>query len=329
MTTVSILGGGAWGTALALTAHRAGNQTTMWTRNADQIQEMQQTRENSKYLSNISLPDDLKITSSLEHAVQSNIIILACPAQSMRGFLESIKNDISLDAYLVICAKGIEIDSGKLMNEVVSEVLPHHCNAVLSGPTFARDVAEARPTAATLATEEITTARWLASSLSCPSFRLYPATDRIGVSISGALKNVIAIASGICMARHLGHNAQASLITRGLAEITRLGHALGAHTETFLGLAGVGDMVLTCYSSASRNTSYGLEIGKKHHIINEMTSGNFLTEGVYTAKAAVQLADIQGIELPITEAVYRILYQRSCIEDEINLLLNRPLKIEY
>lgn len=327
MTTVSVLGGGAWGTALALTAHRAGNQTTLWARNEMQIQEMLRTRENSKYLPNTVLPNDLEMTSSLEQAVQSNIILLACPAQNMRGFLEKIKNDLSLDAYLVICAKGIEIDSGKLMSEVVSEVLPHHCNAILSGPTFARDVAHSRPTAATLATEEVTTARWLASSLSCSHFRLYPATDRIGVSISGALKNVIAIAAGICMARDLGENARASLITRGLAEITRLGCALGAQTETFLGLSGVGDMVLTCTSSSSRNTAYGFEIGTKD--VDQITPSRCLTEGVYTAKAAVQLATVRGIDLPITEAIYRILYQGSTIKDEIIMLLSRPLKIEY
>ena len=328
MTTVSVLGGGAWGTALAITAHRAGNQTTLWARNSSQVQEMIETRENSKYLPKVILPNDLNLTSSLQKAVQSNIILLACPAQNIRKFLESIKEDISLDAYLVICAKGIEIDSGKLMNEVVSEVLPHHCNAILSGPTFARDVAESRPTAATLATEEVTTARWLASSLSCPNFRLYPATDRIGISISGALKNVIAIAAGICMARHLGENARASLITRGLAEITRLGCAMGANMETFLGLSGVGDMVLTCNSSHSRNTAYGYEIGNSNNG-DRITSSHSLTEGVYTAKAAVQLAATKEIDLPITEAVYRILYHGSLIEDEINSVLSRPLKIEY
>ncbi len=330
MTTVSVLGGGAWGTALALTAYRAGNRTTLWARDADQVQIMRQKRENQKYLPHIILPENLEVTSLLEQALQSNIILLACPAQNLRSFLQEIKDLLSPDSYLVICAKGIEIDTGKLMNEVLADVLPHHCNAILSGPTFALDVAEGRPTAATLATEEITTARWLASSLSCPTFRLYPTTDCIGVSLSGALKNVIAIAAGITMARQLGENARASLITRGLAEITRLGLAMGAQLETFLGLSGVGDIVLTCNSTYSRNTGYGFKIGQKPYFEhNDSFTSSTLTEGVYTAKASAQLASNKGVEMPIVESVYRIVYHQSPIEQEINRLLSRPLKVEY
>lgn len=328
MTSVSVLGGGSWGTALALTSCKAGNLTTLWVRDSQQAGQMQVSRENRKYLPGITLPPELTITPSIEQAAQSNIVLLVCPAQALRSFLEDIKDIVSPDAYLVICSKGIEIETGKLLSQVVAEILPGHCVSVLSGPTFARDIAEERPTAATLATEEMTTARWLASSLSCSTFRLYSANDVVGVELAGALKNVIAIAAGIATARNLGESARASLMTRGLAEISRLGLAMGAQGETFLGLSGVGDIILTCTSPQSRNMSFGLEIGKLDRFVLDKQNPVLLTEGIFTAKAVMSLAASKGIELSLLESIYRIVYQGSLIEEEIRLLLSRPLKVE-
>lgn len=328
MTSVSVLGGGSWGTALALTCYKAGNATTLWVRDPQQAEKMLISQENKKYLPRVTLPTGITITHLIEQAVESHILLLACPAQTLRSFLERIKNMIPKDTYLIICSKGIEVETSKLLSEVITEILPNYCLGVLSGPTFARDIAEGQPTAATLATKEITTARWLASSLSCPTFRLYPSSDVMGVELGGALKNVIAIAAGISSARNLGESARASLITRGLAEITRLGLLMGAQLDTFMGLSGVGDIVLSCTSPQSRNMSFGLTIGKLDCFIPTHQNMSIVTEGVFTAKAVQRLSVSRGVELPIAKSIYRIVHQGSLIEEEIKLLLSRPLKIE-
>jgi len=328
MTSVSILGGGAWGTALAFTCYKAGNITTLWIRDPQQAEKMLLSRENEKYLAGHVLPSGITITHSIEKAIESHILLLVCPAQNLRSFLESIKNIIPKDAYLVICSKGIELETSKLLSEVIAEILPGYCIGVLSGPTFAQDMAEGQPTAATLATKEITTARWLASSLSCPTFRLYPSSDVIGVELGGALKNVIAIAAGISSARNLGESARASLMTRGLSEIAHLGLAMGAQLETFMGLSGVGDIVLSCTSPQSRNMSFGLKIGRLDRFIPNDQNMSILTEGVFTAKAVQNLSVSRDVELPIAKSIYRIIHQGSPIYEEIKLLLSRPLKTE-
>ncbi len=328
MTVVSVLGGGAWGTALALVSHRANNKTLLWTRDQQSAENFEKYRENQRSLPGIALPEDLIITSSLKEALKADILLLAVPAQTVRSLIEQIKPFISKNGYLVICSKGIEIGTGLLMSEVIYELLPEISVSVLSGPTFARDVASGQPTAATLSTREIETSRWLSSTLSSPNFRVYPSNDIIGVEVSGALKNVIAIAAGIATARGYGDSARASLITRGLAEITRLGLAKGAHAETFLGPSGVGDIVLTCTSTQSRNMSLGVTIGHKKVVTEDMQKGCLLTEGVFTAKAAVELASILDVELPICAGINNILHHQSPIDSEISTLLSRPLKTE-
>ncbi|AIL13094.1 hypothetical protein IM40_05565 [Candidatus Paracaedimonas acanthamoebae] len=328
MTIVSVLGSGAWGTALALVSHRADNKTVLWTRDLQSAEHMEKYKENQRALPGIVLPPDLTITSSLKEALKADIILLAVPAQTVRSLIEKIKPYISKNGYLVVCSKGIEIGTGLLMTEIIYELLPEISVSVLSGPTFARDVASGQPTAATLSTREIETSRWLASTLSSQNFRVYPSNDIIGVEVSGALKNVIAIAAGIATARGYGDSARASLITRGLAEITRLGMAKGAHPETFLGPSGVGDIVLTCTSTQSRNMSLGITIGHKNIVTEAMLKGCLLTEGVFTAKAAVDLASILEVELPICKGVNNILHRQSPIDSEITTLLSRPLKTE-
>lgn len=328
MTIVSVLGGGAWGTALALVSHRAENKTLLWTRDLQSAEHLKQYKENQRSLPGIALPTDLVVTSSLKEALNADIILLAVPAQTVRSLIQQIKPYISKNGYLVVCSKGIEIGTGLLMTEIIYAILPEISVSVLSGPTFARDVASGQPTAATLSAREIETSRWLASTLSSQNFRVYPSNDIIGVEVSGALKNVIAIASGIATARGYGDSARASLITRGLAEITRLGMAKGAHPETFLGPSGVGDIVLTCTSTQSRNMSLGITIGHNNIVTEAMLKGCLLTEGIFTAKAAVELASVLEVELPICKGVNNILHYQSSIDSEITRLLSRPLKNE-
>ncbi len=327
MTSVAVIGGGAWGTALALCAHRASNPTRLWMRSEDAVNQCRGAHENSR-LPGIELPKDLHITDSLEEALRANIIILATPAQTLRKMAQEIKSYDLKESYFIISSKGIEMETGLLMHEVAKETLPDQSISILSGPTFAREVGLGLPTAATLASEEISTARWLASSLSSPAFRLYPSDDIVGVEVAGALKNVLAIAAGICTARKLGESARASLITRGLSEITRLGLALGAGAETFLGLSGVGDIILSCTSSQSRNMSLGLRIGAQNIVTQDSLQGGTLTEGYFTAKAVMKRAEALSVELPICAAVNNVLHDQSPIEDEIESLLSRPLKVE-
>ncbi len=327
MTSVAVIGGGAWGTALALCAHRASNPTRLWMKSEEAVNHCRGTHENPK-LSGIELPKDLHITDSLEEALRANIIILATPAQTLRKIAQEIKSYDLKESYFIVSSKGIEMETGLLMHEVAKETLPGQSISILSGPTFAREVGLGLPTAATLASEEISTARWLASSLSSPAFRLYPSDDLIGVEVAGALKNVLAIAAGICTARNLGESARASLITRGLSEITRLGLSLGADAETFLGLSGVGDIILSCTSTQSRNMSLGLRIGAQNIITKESLKGDTLTEGYFTARAVMKRAEALNVELPICAAVNNVLHEQSPIEDEIESLLSRPLKVE-
>jgi glycerol-3-phosphate dehydrogenase (NAD(P)+) len=328
MTSVSVFGGGAWGTALALICHRAGNATTLWVRDPEQAQAIQELNQNKKYLPGVILPKDIKITSSLDKAAQASIILLAIPAQILRLLLEDIRPYLLERTHLIICSKGIEMSTSKLLNEVVAETLPGYSTSVLSGPNLAQEIAQEKPAAAALATSDLEIAYQLAYTLSSSLFRIYPTQDRVGVALGGALKNVISIAAGIIVARNLGENARAALITRGLAEITRLGLKMGAHLETFMGLAGIGDIALSCMSSQSRNMAFGLEIGKHDLFLPKGHDNSILTEGVFTAKAAYYLARSKGIELPITASIYRIVYQGSSINEEIKTLLSRPLKGE-
>lgn len=327
MTTVSVLGNGAWGTALALSALRAGRKTLLWGRNSQIMEKMQTLQENTQYLSGLKLDPGLQFTSDLNTAIEADIILIVTPAQQIRELITSVKKNIPQSSYIVLCSKGIEIETGLLMNELLEDLLPKRSIAVLSGPTFAREVASGSPTAATLAASEITTSRWLAMSLHSQNFRLYPSDDLTGVALSGALKNVIAIASGIATSRNFGESTRATLITRGLAEITRLGKVKNAHPETFLGLSGVGDLILSCTSTQSRNMSFGIRIGE-YERASESPQNTHLTEGVYTAKAIKLLSEKLKVEMPICAAVYNIIYEDAPIEAEIKSLLARSMKNE-
>jgi len=328
MTTVSVVGAGIWGTALALVAHRAGKKTTLYSRDKENAVAMQASRVNAKRLPSVVLPDELLITSDLQAAAKADIILIASPAQTVREVTQEISKLLNEETYFVICSKGIEVSTLSSMSEVVSETLPGHHISVLSGPSFAQEVAEQKPTAATLAANEIENSRWLSSSLSSQYFRLYPSDDLVGVEIAGALKNVLAIASGICTAKGFGESARSALITRGVAEVTRLGIAKGASAETFLGLSGVGDMILSCTSTQSRNMALGYALGQGISLEQYQSEGKTLTEGYFTSKTVLKLAEKYNIETPICSAIHDILHGNKAIDEVIEQLLSRPLKIE-
>jgi glycerol-3-phosphate dehydrogenase (NAD(P)+) len=323
MTAITVLGAGAWGTALALACHRSSNQVRLYTNDIEEYNHISAYRVSPK-LPSVIIPDGISFHKSIEEALPADLILMVVPAQQVRNVSEVLKEKLIKETYVVLCSKGIELGSGLLMSEVAEGILKDHSISVLSGPSFAAEVAIGLPTAATIANRELNTARFLASTIGSTNFRLYPSQDIIGVEIGGALKNVIAIASGIAIAKGLGENTRAALITRGLAEMARLGQALGGDAETFLGLSGVGDLVLSCTSTQSRNLSFGIKLGKGEISKDE----SILTEGSYTVAALMKLGHMMEIDMPICSAVYNVLYNDSSIEEEMTNLLSRPFKSE-
>ncbi|MEX0922264.1 MAG: NAD(P)H-dependent glycerol-3-phosphate dehydrogenase [Rhodovibrionaceae bacterium] len=329
ISRVSILGAGAWGTALALAARRAGRKVTLWARNPDLAETIAAKHRNPAYLPGIELDKTIAATHELNRAVaEAEALLLVCPAQHLRALCSRLAGLPESAAPLVICAKGIEQRSGLLPSAVVAETLPGRELAVLSGPSFASEVARSLPTAITLACADAKTGAALVKALGSKAFRPYLAGDLIGAQVGGAVKNVIAIACGIAMGLRLGDNARAALITRGLAEISRLNAALGGKPETMQGLSGLGDLMLTCSSMTSRNYSLGYALGEDMSLSDILGSRKSVSEGIYTASAVVQLAARHGIEMPIAEAVDRVLRDQSAIEEAIEALLARPFKAE-
>lgn len=323
MTSVSVIGAGAWGTALALAAHTAGRQVTLIAQDAKEASALLKGRVAPR-LPGVKIPPEIEIAHGFNAAARANVTLLAVPAQVMRSVTTALASHLQDKTYLVICAKGIELETGLLMSEIVEETMEGHSISVLSGPTFAHDVGAGMPVAACIANQEITAARWLASSLGSREFRLYPTSDVVGIEVCGALKNVIAIAAGIATAKGVGESGRAALVTRGLAEMTRLGVAMGGVAETFSGLAGVGDLVLCCTSKTSRNMALGMQVVQQQGNWSKDT----LTEGAYTAKAVLSLSEQLDVELPICQAVERILTDPKTLDDEIEALLTRSLKSE-
>jgi glycerol-3-phosphate dehydrogenase (NAD(P)+) len=328
MSRIGVIGAGAWGTALAMTAQRAGNEVIIQAHEPDVAKAINDKHENSVFLKEFKLDKKIKATTDLSVATNVDVVLLVTPAQFLRPVCEAAVNNWPLGVPAVICSKGIEETSCALMSEVVSEILPRNPIAVLSGPAFAAEVASNLPTAVTLASEDETLAKVLMETLNTPVFRIYRSRDMIGAQIGGAVKNVLAIACGIVEGRKLGDNAKSALVTRGLAEITRLGIAKGAQAETFYGLSGLGDLTLTCNAMQSRNFSLGVALGqgdKLRDVLNERIS---ITEGVYTASTMISLANQLNVDLPICSAVDRVLNHSGDIDASINSLLMRPLKAE-
>ena len=328
MSKVGVIGAGAWGTALAMAAQRAGNEVIIQAHEQDVAEAINKIHENPTFLKNFKLNKKIIATTKLSEATNVDVVLLVTPAQFLRPVCEAAADNWPSGVPAIICSKGIEQDSYSLMSEIVGEVLPAKPIAILSGPAFAVEVASNLPTAVTLASEDETLAKVLMETLNTRFFRIYRSRDVIGTQIGGAVKNVLAIACGIVEGRKLGDNAKSALITRGLAEITRLGIAKGAQAETFYGLSGLGDLTLTCNAMQSRNFSLGVALGqgeKLQDVINERIS---ITEGIYTASAMTSLARRLNVDLPICSAVDGVLNHFNDIDASINTLLLRPLKLE-
>jgi glycerol-3-phosphate dehydrogenase (NAD(P)+) len=325
---IGVIGAGAWGTALALTAARAGREVLLWAREAEVVEAVNTQRRNAVFLPDVTLDPPVAATSDLAAAARADALLLVPPAQHLRATCAALKPCLAADVPLVICAKGIEQNTCALMTAIVEETLPRHPALILSGPTFAKDVALGLPTAVTLATTAPDLGRALAEALKTKTFRPYVSGDPVGVEIGGAAKNVLAIGCGIAEGKGLGANARAALLTRGLAEIVRLAVACGGRAETLMGLAGLGDLVLTATSMQSRNYSLGVALGQGQTLEAILGARRAVTEGVYTAAAVVTLAGRRGVDMPIFAAMDRILNRGAAIDAELHGLLNRPLRDE-
>ena len=322
LNSVAIIGAGAWGTALAAVAARAERSVTLYARDASHAERIATTRENPR-LPGIKLAAGIAVTSDLARAARADIILVATPAQHLRGAVNAIAPYLREGTPVIACAKGIEHGTHKFMTDIVAESAPHAVPAILSGPSFAGDVACGLPTAVTLAAKDEDLAANLVQALGSATFRPYHTTDVRGVEIGGAAKNVLAIAAGIVVGRRLGASAQAALTTRGFSELVRLGRACGARPETMVGLSGLGDLILTCSSPQSRNFALGLALGR-----GEPKPAGKLAEGEFTAPVLIELAASQGIELPVSTAVAAILSKKLTIDAAIEGLLTRPFKAE-
>jgi glycerol-3-phosphate dehydrogenase (NAD(P)+) len=328
MTRLAVLGGGAWGTALAQVAARANHEVILWVRNDGLVEQINGRRENPRYLPGVALGPAVRATSDLALAASCEILLLVVPAQHLRALGERLAAVLPAERPLVICSKGIERGSGALMSEVLGEVLPGRPLAVLSGPTFAGEVARGLPCAATLACPEQSVGLPLLNALGSRRFRPYLSDDVIGVEIGGAVKNVIAIACGIVIGRDLGENARAALITRGLAEVVRLIRAKGGRPETAMGLSGLGDLTLTCCGPQSRNFSLGVALGEGRALADVLAERHTVAEGVFTAEAVSALAGRLNVEMPICEAVHAVLNLGAELGETIAGLLARPFRAE-
>jgi glycerol-3-phosphate dehydrogenase (NAD(P)+) len=326
----TVIGAGAFGTAMALIASRCGHEVIMWAHDPRVAEGIADSKSNPVYLKGIPL-GDIRATSSLEEAVRfSDLMFMVVPSHHYRGVLTQIRSFVEQPVAIVSATKGIENDSLERMSQISGDVLGENLKAfaTLSGPTFALETARGDPTAAVVASSDASFAEEVQRRLSCASFRVYHSSDVVGVELAGSLKNVIAIAAGVLEGLGLGSNTNAALVTRGLHEITKLGIALGGRPETFAGLAGMGDLVLTCTGALSRNRSVGVELGKGKSLEAILGETRSVAEGVKTSKAARELAERHKIEMPITTEVYSVLYEKQSPKVAIQRLMSRSLKAE-
>ncbi len=332
MKRIAIIGAGSWGTALAVVAARAGHEVQLWARNADVVDSINRHNVNSVYLTGTPVPSSVWATADITAAMDgAELVILAAPSHSTRGLLTAIVPSLRSETIVVSATKGIEIETGKRISQMFDEVVPQAARprfVCLSGPSFAREVVEGHPTAVVAASLDSETARTVQAELSFETLRIYTNNDVVGTELGGSVKNVMAIAAGMVAGLGFGSNSIAALITRGLAEITRLGLREGAMLETLMGLAGLGDLVLTCTGSLSRNRFVGHELGMGRSL-GEIAAGmNEIAEGVKTTLAVKRLADRLGVEMPITSEVHAVLYEEKSVRDAVHELMSRPLKEE-
>jgi glycerol-3-phosphate dehydrogenase (NAD(P)+) len=322
--TVGVIGAGAWGTALALTAAKANRSVTLWAMESDVIDSISQRHMNERFLPGIVLPNEIEATNSIASAADAEALLIAAPAQYLRETLRLLSPLVAAETPLVLCAKGIERASGLLLTEVLAEVLPTAQTAILSGPSFARDVASGLPTAVTIAAR-IDIARRLQATLGQRQFRPYVTDDFAAVALGGAAKNVYAIGCGIADGLGLGESARAALLARSFAELARLGEAMGGRAETFMGLSGLGDLVLTATSPSSRNYAFGQKLGQGAPLKDLRAPGVPLAEGVDTAPALVARAHRHGVEMPIAETIAAVLDGTMSAGAALEQLMSRPL----
>ena len=329
-TPVAVLGAGSWGTALAVLLAGNGQPTRLWARDPAQVELMVRSRRNPRYLSDIPLPEELRPTADLEAAVaDAAVVLVVVPASGFRAVLAELGPHLRPEARLAWASKGLETGSGRLLHEVALEVLgPARALAAVSGPTFAREVALGLPTAITVASADAGFAADLAARLHNPRFRAYTSDDLIGVELGGAVKNVLAIAAGIADGLGFGANTRAALVTRGLAELMRLGVALGGQRDTFMGLVGLGDLVLTCTDDQSRNRRIGLALARGQSLAEACATVQQVAEGVNAAREAWRLAQRHGVDMPITEQVCQVLYHGLSPREAVHTLLLREQKPE-
>lgn len=328
MTKISVIGAGAWGTALAQSYAQNGHDVTLWAREKPLVEIIKRERENLTYLPGYKLDQGISVTSDLAVAAAADVILHVVPAQHVRANLREMKPFLGGDKSLVICSKGIEIETHKFLSEVAREECPQVNIAVFSGPNFAHDIMAGRPSAATLATNDSLHGDRLAKALSSKTLRIYKTTDMIGAQTGGALKNVIAIACGLVDGMGLGESARAALVSRSLAEIARFTVAMGGKRETLMGQCGIGDLMLTCSSMQSRNYSLGYELAKGKTLNQILAERNSIAEGVPTAKAAAEIAREHNIDMPIVTMVCACLHQSLDPREAFAKMMDRPVRSE-
>jgi len=329
MARIAIIGGGAWGTALACVARRAGHEARLWVREAQVADAINAGQGNPVFLPGIALESGIDATNDMADALaDADAVLLVAPSQFLRAVAMGMRQYLDSGTPVVLCAKGIEHDTLALMTEAAAVALPDSPIAVLSGPTFAREVAQGLPTAVTLACADAAVGQRLVELIGVPLFRPYLSDDPVGAEIGGAVKNVLAIACGIVTGRRLGDNTRAALITRGLAEMARLGVAKGGKPETLMGLSGLGDLTLTCNGPQSRNMSLGIALGEGRALKDVLAERQSIAEGVFSAASVVALAATLGVEMPICTAVDQVINHGADIDRMIAGLLSRPFRTE-
>lgn len=328
-TKVGILGGGSWGTALALLLAEKEYNVHIWVRSEAQSEEIREERTNTKYLPGITIPDNVTVSTTIEDALtDSEIILLAVPTNSIRSVLENIQGMVSPMQIFVNVAKGIEIKSMKRISEIVAEYYPNNGFVVLSGPSHAEEVSRGIPTTVVSASKSKEAAELVQDVFSSPAFRVYTNPDVTGVELGGALKNIIALGAGISDGLGYGDNTKAALMTRGIYEMSKLGVALGAEADTFSGLSGIGDLIVTCTSMHSRNRRAGILIGKGLSMEQAVQDIGMVVEGIKTAEAAYSLSKNLGIEMPITREIYNVLFKGADVRKSVEQLMGREKKHE-
>ena len=325
---ISVIGAGAWGTALAEVISRQGNKVNLWARESDVVKNINTLNTNDLYLPNTKLSKLIIAHNNLNDVLDCDLLLMVTPAQFMRSILDDLKSDLNEEVPIVLCSKGIETKTLNLMSEIAEAIIPNNTIAILSGPTFAIDVVKNKPTAVTLACKDLDIGKNIADSINLPTFRPYLSEDVIGAQIGGATKNVIAIAAGVVEGQNLGDSARAATIARGYTEINRLAVELGGKEETLSGLSGMGDLLLTCNSKNSRNFSLGIKLGQGLSVKEATNNLSSVAEGMYSARAINKLSNKLGIDMPITNAVNDLIEKNRSVDEIIDDLLSRPLKRE-